>query len=63
MCCECLQSVCPCGCPNYEPKAVYYCESCGAEICDGDYYYEILGSRVCESCVKESRTQAEASLD
>lgn len=41
-------SGCPCA---PDPKAVYKCAHCGAEIYEGDEYYEIDGIPYCENCL------------
>lgn len=43
------------GCMEYreekEPEAVFECCICGAEIFEGDMYYNICGEPYCEDCV------------
>lgn len=52
MCEICRMTSCPQGCPNSpEPPVVTECENCGENIYDGDEYYVILDTDLCESCV------------
>lgn len=52
MCDHCLQSPCHPRCPNAsEPPLFANCVGCGAEIYDGDAYYEVDGDPYCEACV------------
>ena len=34
-----------------EPKAVYTCDYCDCDICEGDDYYDINDWRICEACI------------
>ena len=39
------------GCPNApEPETVYTCKHCGADIVEGDEYWEIGDETYCEDC-------------
>ena len=51
-------------CPDYydEPeqmKIVDDCMACGEPICEGESYYDIDGTFICESCIKDFRKTAE----
>ena len=60
MCDICNFYKCPPRCPNApEPKAVFVCSGCGGSIYDGDYYYDVLGEQFCETCIKNSKMEAE----
>lgn len=37
------------------PKGEFECHLCGAQIYDGEYYYDLLGMKICSDCIKESR--------
>jgi hypothetical protein len=51
-------------CPNApEPPLFGRCEECGAEIYDGDEYYEIGDHVFCEACVKGGYRTAEVFYD
>lgn len=64
MCEYCHQYRCPSGCPNApEPPIFNHCEACGAEIYDGDEYYEIDDHVYCESCVQGGYRTAEVAYD
>lgn len=51
MCDECHRSICPSGCPNCPDPIHINCDVCNQEIYDGDSYYLIYGSNVCEDCI------------
>lgn len=59
--CEiCKKSPCDARCPNApEPPLVHECESCGAEIREGDTYYNLDGVPYCEECIEAAREEAE----
>lgn len=59
MCSECHQTPCDSRCPNYEPQVFGECDMCGAEIYEGEDYYEIAGGIYCEYCVSECKKEAE----
>ena len=60
MCKECGRFVCSSGCPNApEPPKFGECKVCGADIFEGDDYYEIDGEYWCEPCVYDARRTAE----
>ena len=60
MCEICRRHRCPSGCPNApEPPLFTKCEACGAEIYDGDEYYNIDEHNYCESCVQGGYRTAE----
>ena len=60
MCDECRMSKCHPRCPNApEPPIFAKCEACGAEIYDGDEYYEIDNHKYCEACVQGGYRTAE----
>ena len=60
MCDICRFSICPSGCPNApEPPVYAECEECGAEIYDGDEFYEIGEHKFCEACVMGGYKTAE----
>lgn len=33
----------------------FECDLCGEQIHDGEYYYELLGKKICSDCIEESR--------
>lgn len=41
-----------------EGEKMYTCESCGAPIYYGDYYYDFNGDKFCEDCIKDCRKTA-----
>lgn len=54
--------------PNYpphvpDPKPVYYCDSCGEGIFDGDEYVEFFDNRICKACMDKNRKYASALLE
>lgn len=60
MCEVCRQSKCPSACPNAPAPSVFAeCYGCGADIVDGDEYYDIDGDYYCENCIYERRKTAE----
>lgn len=60
MCEICLRTPCHPRCPNApEPPVFDECEACGAEIYEGDEYYEIDGHNYCEACVNGGYKTAE----
>ena len=60
MCTVCRQTPCHSRCPNAEEPPIYaQCESCGAEIRDGDEYYEIDSHNYCKDCVRAGHQTAE----
>ena len=64
MCKICGKYICPSGCPNAKEPAIFAkCEACGAEIYDGDEYYNIDGHKYCESCVSGGYRTAEVYED
>lgn len=64
MCEICRQYRCPSGCPNApEPPLFTKCEACGAEIYDGDEYYDIDDHKYCESCVQGGYRTAEVDYE
>ncbi len=36
-----------------EPNPIVLCDSCGAELYEGDYLYTINGEKLCEDCVND----------
>ena len=60
MCEVCRQTKCDPRCPNADDKALYYCKICGGEIYDGDTMYVFENVRICEECVSDAKTIAEA---
>lgn len=36
-----------------EPRAVYTCDGCGCAICEGDYFFDLDGEKLCEECFDE----------
>lgn len=36
-----------------EPKPVLYCNDCGSGIIADDYYYDIDGDVICDSCIDD----------
>ena len=60
MCEICHKYTCPSSCPNAPaPQRFARCSACGADIIDGDDYYDIDGDYYCEDCIYESRKTAE----
>lgn len=60
MCDICWTSPCNSRCPNAPaPQIFAECEACGAEIYDGDEYYEIDDHKYCEACVHGGYRTAE----
>lgn len=60
MCAECYHDPCDARCPNAKgPVVVHSCISCGADIEEGEDYYDLDGEPWCESCVNGSRKVAE----
>ena len=52
MCDICLQNPCHDNCPNAPYPPIFgECENCGAEIYDGDDYYEVEEKPYCEACM------------
>lgn len=48
MCGICKKNPCHFRCPNYSPqKSMYYCSSCGEEICEGEEYIENSNGGYC----------------
>lgn len=54
MCEICRSSICPSGCPNYEPKEVYTCKICGEPIEEGEEYYEMDAEFYHEDCFEDN---------
>lgn len=42
-----------------EPKVLYHCEGCDSPIREGDTYYDIFGTYMCEDCINDVRKTAE----
>ena len=42
-------------CREPEMDPVYYCDLCGEPIYEGDTIYKILGNKVCEGCIEDSK--------
>lgn len=40
--------------PPEPGKVEIYCDSCGSEIYEGEYYYRIDFENYCEACMKEA---------
>jgi hypothetical protein len=60
MCDVCLHFPCLSGCPNAsDPLVVHECIHCGADIYEGNDYFNIDGEPWCEECITKARTQAE----
>lgn len=36
-----------------EPEPIAFCDSCGAELYEGDYLYTINGEKLCEDCLND----------
>lgn len=36
-----------------EPEPIAFCDSCGAELYEGDYLYMINGEKLCEDCLND----------
>lgn len=41
------------------PKVLFYCDGCGEEICEWEYYYDLAGLKFCERCVDAAKKIAE----
>lgn len=59
MCKICQQTPCLTQCPYAAPTIVHECTLCGAEIYEGDTYYELDDKPICESCIEDARREAE----
>lgn len=60
MCEECRRSPCHPSCPNAdEEMPVYYCDSCGEGIYDGEEYYPLFDGHYCVDCIECQKTTAE----
>lgn len=59
MCQVCRHNPCHPRCPYAEPTIVHHCTMCGAEIYEGDEYYDIGGDAICEDCIENARREAE----
>ena len=60
MCEYCHKYICPSACPNApDPPVFAKCSACGAEIYDGEDYYEIFDECICLDCVFDARKTAE----
>jgi hypothetical protein len=56
----CLQTTCDHGCPNEpDPPILFNCKACGAEIYEGDDYYEVDGEPYCDGCVRSRTAEVE----
>lgn len=60
MCEICHRLPCHPSCPNYEPSQIYTCDECEAPIYEGDTYYSFEGFALCEECIDNHKTTAEA---
>lgn len=58
MCDECRSTPCNPSCPYEETPPVYCCEICGAEIYEGDYWWDVNDMILCEDCVNDMRRTA-----
>lgn len=59
MCDVCGRYICPSNCPNAaDPPKFGECVACGAEINEGDDYYDINDELWCEDCIFEARKTA-----
>lgn len=60
MCTECRQHPCHPRCPNApEPRRVFICDGCGAEILEGDRAWHIQTEVYCEECIDGFASYAE----
>lgn len=41
-----------------EPETVCYCEICGSNIREGDEYYNVGGTIICEDCIRDFKKVA-----
>jgi len=41
-----------------EPEIIHYCDLCDSAIYEGEDYYDIGGTKVCEDCVRSCRKTA-----
>ena len=59
MCDICYKNPCDPRCPNApEPQSVFVCSGCGDNICDGDYYVDLLGEQWCMNCIEDCKKEA-----
>lgn len=53
MCDLCMQTPCANGCPNEpDPRVIYECSACGAEIVEGDECCKAAGYVYCNECYR-----------
>lgn len=43
---------------SYSPKPEIYCEGCGEGVYEGEAYYEIGGTVLCEHCINDMQKLA-----
>lgn len=64
MCELCRRIPCHPRCPNADPpKRVFICSGCGEDICEGEFYYDILGEQFCKTCIEDAMREAEYDPD
>ena len=61
MCEICRSYPCKAQCPNFEAEVVEICCECGIKIYEGDDYYDIDGTILCEDCTAGYKRTAERS--
>lgn len=60
MCEYCHQYPHALGCPNDpDPEVIYECSACGADIVEGEDYYEVDGEPYCDGCVRSRTAEVE----
>ena len=63
MCDICRHTPCHPRCPNAdEPKSVCKCDICGCNIYEDETMYIVKDDYICESCIDECKTYAEAQV-
>lgn len=51
MCYLCNQVPCPSACPNATSISCDICSECGADICQGEEFYNLNGNKYHKECV------------
>lgn len=62
MCEICRQNPCAAGCPNNDEEPLLECSICGTGIFEGDNYFEINDTIICEDCTLECQHTAERDV-
>ncbi len=48
---------------NAQPKKITICDICGEPIHEGDSYYDIENTVICDSCINDFKKTAEEDND